>query len=232
VQAGAFTDHVQDLGDDENNAWSADGRVVFAPKLGGGQLHLGGSAHFRQLNNSADDVRYRVRPFIHTPDIRFIDTGAITATGETGYGLEAAYIKGPFHAAAEAHWQRVDHIDGADPTFFGYYVEAGLFLTKGDTRGYRGGVFDRTRPANPAGKGGIGAIQLNARYDYLDLTDAGWVGGTQKGYELSISWTPTDYTRFIANYGRLDYSNAALPAEGGDRDYGVDAFGVRAQVDF
>jgi phosphate-selective porin OprO/OprP len=232
LQAGVFSDNVADLNNDENNAWSADGRVVFMPKLAGGQLHLGGSAHFRQLNNGADNVRYRVRPFIHTPDIRFIDTGAITARGETGYGLEAAFIKGPFHAAGEAHWQQVDRIDGTDPTFFGYYVEAGMFLTKGDTRGYRGGVFDRTRPANPVGKGGIGAIQLNARYDYLDLIDAGWIGGTQKGYELSISWTPTDYTRFIANYGRLNYSDAALPAEDGDRSYGVDAFGLRAQVDF
>ena len=232
VQGGVFTDHVQELGDSEDDPISFDARAVFMPKVGGGQLHLGGSVHVRDFDDSADSARYRVRPFVHTSDIRFIDTGAIPATGETGYGLEAAYIEGPFHAAAEAHWQAVDRVDGPDPTFFGYSIEAGMFLTGGDTRGYKKGQFDRVKPANPVGRGGIGAIQLNARYDYLDLNDAGIAGGKQKGYEFSLIWTPTAYTRFIANYGRMQYSDAAIPAAGGDRSYGVDAFAVRAQFDF
>ena len=36
----------------------------------------------------------------------------------------------------------------------------------------------------------------------------------------------------MMNYGRMQYDNAALPAAGGDSSYGVDAFGVRAQIDF
>ena len=232
LQGGVFTDYVQELDDSEDDPISFDGRAVFMPKVGGGQLHLAGSVHVREFDDSADSARYRVRPFVHTSDIRFIDTGAIPATGETGYNLEAAYLRGPFHAAAEAHWQAVDRVGGPDPTFFGYYVEAGMFLTRGDTRGYKKGQFDRVKPASPVGRGGIGAVQVNARYDYLDLNDAGIVGGTQDGYELSLSWMPTAYTRFIANYGHLQYSDAALPAAGGDRSYGVDTFGVRTQFDF
>jgi phosphate-selective porin OprO/OprP len=232
LQGGVFIDDLRALDNSEDDALSFDGRAVFMPKAGGGQLHIGGSVHVRDFNDSATSARYRARPFVHTSDIRFIDTGAVPATGETGYGLEAGYIKGPFHAAAEAHWQQVDRVAGADPTFFGYYVEVGMFLTKGDTRGYKNGAFDRVKPANPIGRGGIGAIQVNARYDYLDLSDAGVIGGKQRGYELSLTWTPTAYTRFIVNYGRMQYSDAAISAAGGDRDYGVDAFGVRAQVDF
>jgi phosphate-selective porin OprO/OprP len=232
VQAGVFSDNVADLNDDGNNALAYDGRVVFAPKIGKGQLHLGGSLHQRELNGSATSVRYRVRPFIHTPDVRFIDTGAIPASSETGYGVEGAYIAGPFHATGEAHWQRVDRLAGADPTFFGGYAEIGYFLTRGDTRGYKGGVFDRTTPANPVGDGGIGAVQVNLRYDHLDLNDSGVVGGTQDGFGVAIVWTPTAYTKLMANYGRIKYSDAAIPAAGGDRSYSVDAFGARAQVDF
>ena len=233
LQGGAFTDNAADLNNDENNSYSLDGRAVFAPKVGKGQLHLGGSVHYRDLNDSASSVRYRVRPLIHTPDIRFIDTGNVSAMSELGYGLEAAYIQGPFHLASEAHWQRVDR-PGAltDPTFFGGYVEAGLFLTKGDSRGYKGGVFDRVKPKNPLDKGGFGAVQVNVRYDYLDLIDAGVVGGKQDGYELGLVWTPTDFTRFMLSYGHLIYSDAFLPAAGGDRDYSVDALGARAQIDF
>jgi phosphate-selective porin OprO/OprP len=233
LQGGAFTDNVADLNNDENNSVSLDGRAVFAPKIGGGQLHLGGSMHWHKLNDSASAVRYRVRPLIHTADIRFIDTGNLTAENELGYGLEAAYIHGPVHFASEAHWQRVDR-PGAltDPTFFGGYVEAGLFLTPGDTRGYKGGVFDRVKPKRPVGGGGFGAVQVNARYDYLDLNDAGIIGGKQDGYELGLVWTPTEYTRLMLSYGHLVYSDAALPAAGGDRTYSVDALGGRVQIDF
>jgi phosphate-selective porin OprO/OprP len=233
LQAGAFTDNVADLNDDANNSVSLDGRAVFAPKVGNAQLHLGGSVHWHDLNDSAASLRYRVRPFIHTPDVRFIDTGNIGATSEMGYGLEAAYIAGPFHATGEARWQRVNRPGAlADPTFFGGYAEVGMFLTRGDTRGYKGGAFDRVKPKRPVGQGGIGAVQINLRYDYLDLIDAGIIGGKQDGYDLGLVWNPTDYLRFLLSYGHVVYSDAVIPAAGGDRNYSVDAVGMRAQIDF
>jgi phosphate-selective porin OprO and OprP len=119
----------------------------------------------------------------------------------------------------------------ANPTFFGGYAEAGMFLTKGDTIGYKNGTYDRIKPANPVGKGGMGAVQLNARYDYLDLIDAGITGGKQSTYALSVLWVPIDYVRFIANYGHIELRNAAIAA-GTNRNYSSDVFGLRAQIDF
>ncbi len=232
LQGGVFTDNIEDLGNDENNSLSYDGRIVVMPKLGGGQLHLGGSAHYRDLNDGITAVRYRARPFIHTPDIRFVDTAAINAVSETGYGLEAAYIHGPFHVSGETHWQRVGRVGGDNPTFFGGYAEVGYFLTKGDSRGYKAGVFDRTKPVNPIDAGGIGAVQVVLRYDRLDLTDAGILGGTQNTLGVGLSWMPTAYTKVMANYGHINYGDAAIATTDGNRDYNVDAFGVRAQIDF
>ena len=228
VQTGLFTDNMEDL---SNKNWSADGRVVFNPKAGDTQLHFGGSVHYSDLE-SGETVRYRQRPLVHFTSERFINTGNLGATSEFGFGLEGAFIAGPFHGVVEGHWQNVNLPMGADPTFFGGYAEVGYFLTKGDTRGYKGGKFDRTKPANPVGEGGIGSIQLNARYDRLDLSDAGIIGGTQDGYFLSLVWKPTDYTMLLANYGKLDYSNAVHPTASGNTDYDVDVFGVRAQIDF
>jgi phosphate-selective porin OprO/OprP len=230
VQGGLFTDNMENL---PNKAWSADGRVVFMPRAGDTRFHVGGSLHYRELNDAADTVRYRQRPFVHFTGERFINTGAFSAEKEFGIGVEGAAIAGPLHAAAEGYWQKVSRPGAlADPTFFGGYVEVGYFLTAGDTRGYKKGVFDRVKPENPVGEGGIGAIQVNARYDHLDLNDAGIVGGRQNGYQFSLIWTPTDYTRFMLNYGHMKYGDAVLPAAGGDTSYGVDAFGARAQVDF
>ncbi|WP_372529832.1 OprO/OprP family phosphate-selective porin [Qipengyuania sp.] len=229
AQAGVFTDNFEDT-DSKNRG--ADARLVFMPKLGDTQLHFGGSVHYNDLDDPAATVRYRQRPLVHFTSERFVNTGNMGADSETGYGLEAAAISGRFHAAGEAYWQSVDMPATAnDPTFFGGYVEVGVFLTD-DTRGYKGGKFDRTKPGNPVGKGGMGSLQFNLRYDYLDLNDAGIVGGKQDGYMASLVWKPTDYTAFAVNYGRLQYTDAAIATATGDTSYGVDAFGVRAQVDF
>src|SRR3546814_13399237 len=105
------------------------------------------------------------------------------ADSETGYGLEAAVIRGRWHAAAETYWQKVERIGLADPEFFGGAVEAGLYLTD-DTRSYRSGMFRGIKVKKPVGSGGIGAWQVNLRYDHLDLNDDGIVGGKQDGYKI------------------------------------------------
>ena len=230
VQGGVFTDNAADLNADTNNSYGFDGRVVFMPKLAGGQLHLGGSVHLRDFNDAQATTRYRARPFVHTTDLRLVNTGNIAATGETSYGAELAYVRGRFHATAESHWISPRRPGMADPTFNGGYGEAGFLLTD-DVTAYKNGVFDRIRPKKPVGKGGIGAVQANLRYDWLDLNDAGILGGRQDIAAVSLVWIPTDYVRFILNYGHLWLNDAALAA-GATRDYEADSIGLRAQFDF
>lgn len=230
LQGGVFTDNIEDL-DDGNDSIGFDGRVVFAPKLGDAQLHLGGSVHWMDLGDTIDSVRYRQRPLIHSVDTRFINTDNISAEEQLTYGLEAAVISGRFHAAAETHWAKVSRPGLVNPTFFGGSIEAGLFLTD-DKREYKGGVFKGVKVKNPLGSGGSGAWQVNVRYDRLDLTDAGIIGGTQDGYMASLIWTPVDYVRFLLNYGHLSYGNALGIVTGAPDDYSVDVIGARAQIAF
>ena len=232
AQAGLFSDSISDLNSvgDDNNSYSGDARVVYAPMMGSNQLHFGASIHHRELNDAGSTVRYRQRPAIHVTDVRFIDTGTIgSVDSESGLGLEAAGIFGSFHLAGEAYWQRVRR-GGDDPTFFGGYVEGGYFFT-GESRGYKAGKFDRVKVLKPFEKGGWGAIGANLRWDYLDLTDQGFVGGTQNAFQASLNWKPTDYLLFGLNAGHILYDDAAIAADG-DRDYSVNVAGMRAQVDF
>jgi phosphate-selective porin OprO/OprP len=230
VQGGVFSDNAADLNADTNNSYSLDGRVVFMPKLGGGQLHIGGSIHDRQFNDISTTARYRARPFVHTIDLRLVDTKAFSATGETSYGAELAYIAGRFHATGEGHWITAHRPGLADPTFFGGYAEIGYMLTADETA-YKAGVYDRIKPKHPLGKGGMGALQFNARYDSLDLSDGVIVGGRQQTAAASLLWIPTDYVRFILNYGHIWIDDAAVSAAG-NRKYTADALGARAQFDF
>jgi phosphate-selective porin OprO and OprP len=230
VQGGVFTDNATDLNLDTNNSYSVDGRVVFMPKLGNGQLHIGGSAHYRDFNDAAATARYRARPFVHTTDLRLIDTRAFSASGERTFGAELAYINGRFHATGESQWMTAIRPGLANPTFNGGYAELGYLLTD-DITAYKGGAYDRIRPKSPVGKGGIGAIQVNLRYDWLNLNSGAIVGGRQQIAGASLLWMPTDYVRFILNYGHLWINDAAVPT-GIDTDYTANALGLRAQFDF
>lgn len=233
LQAGVFADNLSDM--PGSDRWSVDGRAVYYPEVGDTQLHFGGSLHYAELGSN-ETVRYRQRPLVHFTSERLINTGSFDADSEFGVGAEFAVINGPLHFAAEGYRQEVSGlpmmVDSA--VFHGGYVEAGIFLTSGDSRGYRGGRFNRTRPANPVGEGGIGAIQANIRYDYVELNDAdaGIIGGTQNGFLGSVIWTTTDHTRFQLNYGRLSYDDAVFALPNGDRSYSADVIGVRAEFDF
>lgn len=236
AQAGLFTDSITDLNSvgDDNNSYGFDGRLVYAPMMGSNQLHFAGSLHYRDINDAATSVRYRQRPAVHTTDVRFIDTGTLEgAEKETGYGLEAAGIFGPFHLSSEAYWQNVSRAGFEDPTFFGAYVEGGYFFT-GESRGYKGGKFDRVKVKKGFDQGGFGALSLNLRWDYLDLINKGVVGGKQNAYQASLNWKPSDYVLFGLNYAHLVYKDGIDidPTAGIDRDYSVDMLALRSQIDF
>lgn len=231
IGGGVFTDPLIMLNDVKSNSISADVRGYWEPQLGKAKLHLGAAYHWRNLNDFGDvTTRYRQRPLVRITDTRYIGTPGLTVDKEQRYGLEAAAVAGRFHGAAEVHWLNASRLGLADPTFFGGYAEAGVFLTN-DSRPLKGGAFGGIKPKKPLGSGGIGAVQVNVRYDYLDLNSAGVTGGKQDGYLASLIWTPVEFLRLMVNYARLDYSDAAI-AVGSDRDYSVDVIGARAQLSF
>ncbi len=231
INGGIFTDPLIQLNDVKSNSISADFRGVWSPQLGKIKLHLGAAYHWRDLEDFGNvTTRYRQRPFVRISDTRYIGTPALNVAKEQRYGLEAAAVLGRLHGAAEVHWLDASRPGLADPKFFGGYAEAGFFLTD-DSRPLKGGVFGAIKPKKPLGNGGIGAVQVNVRYDYLDLTSKGVTGGKQDGYLASLIWTPVDFLRLMVNYARLDYSDAAI-AVAGDRSYSVDVVAARVQLSY
>ncbi len=141
-----------------------------------------------------------------------------------------------------------------DPTFFSTYGEVGYWFT-GETRGYKAGKWDRTKIVNPFDKGGWGGFQLVGRIDYLNLTNYVGAstptsslvtngtlnGGSQLGYLVALNWWPTDYVRFTGQFIRSDITGGPSAAAVDptslltpvyDRNYSVNAFVMRAQLDF
>lgn len=186
-------------------------------------------------------ARYRARPFLQTTDQRFVDTGNFAATGDDIVGVEAYGVFKSLHFGGEAQYLKADayapgsihtgldaFTGGAvvtptgNPSFWGGHFEVGYFLT-GETRGYKNGLWDRTKVRKPFNKGGWGALQVIGRVDYLDLNSNKLIngtttnfatgaqttaalatrqarGGTQTGYLLGLTWIPVDHVRFLFNY--------------------------------
>jgi phosphate-selective porin OprO and OprP len=202
-------------------------------------------------------ARYRARPFLQTTDQRFVDTGNFAASGDDIFGAELYGVFKSLHLGGEAQMVKVNSYapgsirTGLDafaggtgvtptgnPSFWGGHFEAGYFLT-GETRGYKNGLWDRTKVLNPFNKGGWGAFQVIGRYDYLDLDDNKLIdgptttfatgatslnvtptglagrqarGGKQTGYLLGLTWIPVDYVRFMANYIRTSVDGGSFAA--------------------
>lgn len=201
------------------------GRVTYTPILAERSvLHLGAHARYRETGDDQDLFRYRQRPHLHTTDDRFVRTDRI-GEEDTLYGLEIAWVQGPFSSQAEYMAVDVDTQDGEDPTFDGWYVDASWFIT-GEYRPYKGGTFGGVKVKNPVFSGGLGAWQIAARFDTIDLDDEGTSGGEQDTWIVGVNWHLNDYMRFMLNYSRSDVDN------GPDGDLDIDALGLRAQIDW
>ena len=190
-------------------------------------LHLGASLS----NRSQDMVRYSARPEVPFVDMPIDSRGSggndIDNDGVVLYGVEAAWVGGPLSVQGE--YSAVDISDangGDDANFSGYYIETSYYLT-GETRNYHQPTGSFKRPAvneDFDGEGGMGAVQLAARYSMLDLDD-GPSTGELGDITLGVNWWLNNHTRVSANYVASDYDDGGPSV---DADYLV----LRFQVDF
>jgi len=271
VQAGIFSTPINDASF-TRTGWQASLRALYTPTLGSTRLHVGANFQHRSNTQEAMGQQYRTRPLTQITDQRFIDTGTLASRGDDTLGVEFAAVHKSLHVAAEAQkvWVRdafsaaqlaainadPDDNDVAtgtplngDPSFWGGYFEVGYYLT-GETRAYKGGKWDRTKVLKPWNDGGWGALQINGRLDYVDLSDrvddsATFVapfyvnGGKQLGLQTSLIWNPIDWVRFMAQYGHLEVTGGPralglvdLTKPANKRKFGVDTFAARAQIEF
>ena len=189
---------------DESTSFT--GRFVYRPWIenkGKSLLHIGLSASQR---NTEGGVDYDARPDNHLID-KFVDTGAITADDALLLAFELAVQEGPFHGMFEYAQSDVSATTGVDPSFSGWSLQGGYFLT-GESRGYKTGhgVFDRVKPAKNAltKDGGVGAWEIAARYSNLDLTEAALVSDELDTMTLALNWYVNPNTRFMLDATKAD----------------------------
>jgi phosphate-selective porin OprO/OprP len=196
-------------------------------------LHLGAWTRYRK---HGDDGLFTYAAGYNSPlrPVTLTTTGGVGDTDLT-MGWEGAFVWDSFSLQTEGARIHVNRLAGQpDFDINTGFVFGSWFLT-GERRQYgTKGEFTRPRVINPVDKNGWGALEVLARFDWADLTDAkaaNGIGlpnaGTYKGYTLAATWYPINYVHFMANFTHGIINNPGLV-----NDAKTNVFQVRAQLDW
>ena len=241
---GVFDDGMEDADKDDNYALT--GRVAVAPRFSEDSfLHLG--VAFSERDRDKTPYRVRTRFGVHTinddcsgcrPDLARWGKG----DDASQWGLEVAFVKGPFSLQAEYVDLEVDgssdvvlkeddgerRVDYSDLEGDGYYIQGAWTLT-GEQRSYKtsGAYFDKIKP-----KGAMGAWELVARYEEIDVEHDGEVANVNDTSNhdaekmlLGVNWYANNNVKFMLNYIDADADGSTVNIDG-------DAISLRAQYAF
>ncbi|MFC1490861.1 OprO/OprP family phosphate-selective porin [Candidatus Latescibacterota bacterium] len=206
--AGVFANTGGNGYSDTEEGYNLTARVTGTPLFaddGAKLLHLGLSVTNR---NTTDNTAYAQGPEMGlAPDM--IDTKAFSCDKIMIYNGESALIHGPFSVQGELFLSNVSSGALNDPSFFGYYGQASYFIT-GEHREYKSGVFSNVKPLKSYGSGGIGAVELAARYSYLDLDSGTLKGGTLSNMSVGVNWHFNSYSRVMVNIVRSELKDVGF----------------------
>ena len=246
------------------------GRVAYVPFKGKDWLiHVGANANLiidpaaggpdvASAGGAVTNIRLRDRPELRVDGTRLIDTGNIDADGVTALGLEFGAQRKNVFVQAEYFNIDVERRTGAlsDPTFDGWYVQAGWTLT-GEPRRYNTATagFDNPRPAKPFNpkKAQWGAVELAARYSTFDLDyrpgaagaaapTGGVRGGEQNILSLGVNWYLNPVVSISGAYRNVEvrrlspggsaFVAGSTPAAGAQVGQDLDIWSLRTQYAF
>lgn len=186
-------------------------------------LHLGLDVNY--LRSGSAQIRYRSRPESHLAPF-LADTGDIAAEDMKSFGIETAWVEGPWSIQGEYLHNFVS--DTFAENFYGFYIYGSYFLT-GESRPYdtRKGVFGRVKPKRNFSFGGegYGALESALRFSYLDLDDGPVKGGILSALTAGLNWYLHDHSKVRFNYV---YAHAS----GGPQDGDLHVFQTRFEFDF
>jgi phosphate-selective porin OprO/OprP len=224
-------------------------RLLWYEHDGAHLLHVGGSV---LLQSTVDDrITFRTRDAIRTglsaewpipattgalfgDDMQWLNGELVAVSGP--WTLQAEYLASYLQDAAPVVGNVVQPGVGT-AMYHGGYVQLLVFLTgEHDNYNKQTGAFDRVIPRenlawgrHACGRGGPGAWQLGARYNYLDLNDEGLDGGILHNATAGLNWFLNPNMKVQFNY-IATHRDAPLAGELGDG--WIHGWGIRVAHDF
>jgi phosphate-selective porin OprO and OprP len=205
-----------------DTSWEVNTRIGGTPWMESKTkfLHVGTSGSYININNNYTSTNaYNNGGVIFANGLggnvdrsSILNTGNLTSGARnvgfqanhlTRFGAETALVYGPFSAQGEYIQTDVSgHGYTNNESLNGYYGYATYFLT-GESRNYRAKTasWDRLKPnRNFDMKGGWGAWEIAAGYDYMNLNSGNIAGGSASTVKTGINWYPNSHVRVMANW--------------------------------
>ena len=242
VAGGIFGQEPGDIdekeGENSDEGYSLVGRATFAPLYKDNKIfHLGAAYAYQTTDAFTEKMRFRGYDESKISKIRFLSTGKVSDIDHSGMiGLESVLQLGSFHLQGEYIKVNVTRLaDSGEPNYglSGGYVFASFFLT-GDSMPYYAdqGEFGRVIPKKKKG-----AVELLARYSWIDLNDLenDIEGGEGKNLTLGLSWYLNPNYKIMFNYTKVDhdkYANADGDWDVPEAGFDYSVFAVRMLVTF
>lgn len=200
---------------DNNVAGGTEDRQTFAFRLGGTPIkqdkhhlfHVGGSYMHEELKGDRfNNIDNNLVSHLGDGDQLEFDVGpggevaGVEADTVDAFGGEAISVWGPLHGVFEYTAWDVDTKSSGSYNLDGWAFDVGYFLT-GESMKFKGnGQFSGIKPKKSVTNGGLGAWQLAARYEQMDLRDGNIDGGEAEVFTVGLNWHPTQNTRLMADY--------------------------------
>ncbi len=169
-------------------------RTYYAPKTKNGQVHIGTSAVFEDLNkNLGLCLSSYPEAYDAYCGTSIIEINMKNAKASFRPAAELLYIEGPFSFEGEFMLINISNKETKSATFSGYNIQLHYTLT-GESQNYSRGVIKGIIPAKKSG-----AWELGARYSVSDLNDGNFKGGRQNIVTLALNYYITNGLRFMTN---------------------------------
>jgi phosphate-selective porin OprO/OprP len=183
---------------------------------GRGWFHVGANYAYRDIAELAPGVvagtaRYSISQVPEAHLGKTVVSASFTDTPRmSNFQPEAAFVYGPFSIQSEYLWIWLQRTQNPDAAFDGGYVQLSYFLT-GEHRPYlrREGLvgrvipfenFFRVRAEDGNVYTGKGAWETAYRVSYLNLSNAGVLGGRVVDHTLGLTWYLNPYAKILLNY--------------------------------
>ncbi len=134
---------------------------------------------------------------------KIVDTGLLPVSDVELFNVGMALVEGSLSLQGEVTVSLPHGGISENPIFWGMYTELSWWVTGEHRRYLRGrGVFSRVVPNNrfDPEKKHWGAVELAARYSWLDLSNDGIRGGTLSEWSFALNWSPFSNMRVSNNY--------------------------------
>ncbi len=198
--AGAFNDWLETGEQLSSNATNWVARVTGLPFISEDNanfLHLGAGAKW--VGNDTGTMRFSGRPSSNVAD-KYVDTKSFAADHASELSFEAIYSFRPFLLQGEYIKTWVEAPEKNNPAFSGTYLTASWVIT-GESRSY---IRSLGYSSGIVPKGRFGAVEMVARYGYVNLTDESIEGGAMNHWYFGGNWWASKQWKVGLSYGNCN----------------------------